>query len=241
MQARQAIRSRDEVFHMVSHDLRNPLGSIEMAANLLASGSLPDEHRQGMLQMIRRASQRMNHLIEDLLTIGRIQEGHGIPLELEHVDPVGIADEVCAAVGLPARAKSIELQCNKDATMPPIKADRRRIIQVLTNLSDNAIKFTPEGGRITLSCEARDREVQFGVKDTGPGINTKDLDKIFNSFWQAKPGAQLGSGLGLALAKAIVEEHKGRIWAESEAGSGTTVSFTIPRADIGEISDRFAA
>jgi signal transduction histidine kinase len=119
-------------------------------------------------------------------------------------------------------------------TIPAIKADRDRIFQVLINLLDNAIKFTPKGGKVILSCEARVGEVQFAVKDTGPGINPKDLHKIFDPFWQAKPGAHFGSGLGLAIARALVEQHNGRIWAESMPGGGTTVFFTIPQADSGQ-------
>ena len=92
--------------------------------------------------------------------------------------------------------------------------------------------FTPKGGSVILSCEEHDREVQFAVKDTGPGINPKDLQKMFDPFWQAKPGAHFGSGLGLSIARGIVEQHKGRIWADSTPGAGTTVFFTIPQVDI---------
>jgi signal transduction histidine kinase len=99
---------------------------------------------------------------------------------------------------------------------------------------DNALKFTPEGGRIVLSTDRYDGEVRFSVQDTGRGIESKNINKIFDLFWQAEPGAHLGSGLGLAIAKGIVEQHNGRIWAESKPGIGTTISFTLPRADIGQ-------
>jgi signal transduction histidine kinase len=234
--AQHAIRARDEVLRMVSHDLRNPVSSIQMTANLLATASLPDEKRQQLLQVISHASQRMNHLIEDLMTIGRLQEGLEIPLDLAQVDPAVLTDEVCEAIGVQARAKSIDLRCKRPETIPTVRADRRRIFQVLSNLLDNAVKFTLEGGSIVLSCEAYDREVRFAVKDTGRGIDPKDLDKIFNPFWQARPGAYFGSGLGLAIVKAIVEQHNGRIWADSTPGVGTTVFFTLPQADSGEES-----
>ena len=232
--AQHAVQARDEVLRMVSHDLRNPVSAIQMTANLLATTSLPDEKRQSMLQMIGRASERMNRLIEDLLTIGQLQEGLEIPLDVDQVNPGVITDEVCEAIGLQARAKSIDLRCNKPAAIPAVKADRGRIFQVLFNLLDNAIKFTPEGGNIVVNCEGYDKEVRFAVKDTGRGISPNDLDKIFNPFWQAKPGAYFGSGLGLAIAKAIVGQHNGRIWADSTPGVGTTVFFTLPQADICE-------
>jgi PAS domain S-box-containing protein len=232
--AQHAIQARDEVFRMVSHDLRNPVNNIQMSANLLATASLPDEGRQGVLRMIDRTSRRMNRLIEDLITAGRIREGRQIPLNIDRVDPAAVTDEVCALFGSQAQAKSIDLRCNKPATIPAIEADRDRIFQVLMNLLDNAIKFTPEGGNIILSCEVRDGEVLFAVKDTGPGINPTDMHKMFDPFWQAKPGAHFGSGLGLAIAKAIVEQHNGRIWADSTPNAGTTVFFTVPQADIGQ-------
>jgi signal transduction histidine kinase len=230
--AQRAIRARDEVLRMVSHDLRNPVSNIQMSANLLAKTSLPDKDRQGVLQMIDRASRRMTRLIEDLMTVGRIQEGREIPLNVDRVDPAATIDELCAAVSPQAQAKSIDLRCNKPATITAIKADGDRIFQVLINLLDNAIKFTPKGGSVVLSCEELDGEVQFAVKDTGPGINPKDLHKMFDPFWQAKPGADFGSGLGLSIAKGIVQQHKGRIWADSTPGAGTTVFFTIPQGDI---------
>jgi PAS domain S-box-containing protein len=113
LDAQNAIRARDQVFRMVSHDLRNPVSNIQLTADLLATTSLPDEKREGMLQMIRRTLRRMNRLIEDLMTAGRIQEGRGIPLNVDRVDPAVITDELCAAVGHQAHAKSIDLRCNK--------------------------------------------------------------------------------------------------------------------------------
>jgi signal transduction histidine kinase len=231
--AQQAIRTRDEVFRMVSHDLRNPVTNIQMTANLLSAASLPDESRQSMLQIIGRASQRMSRLIEDLMTVGRMQQGQGIPIDIDRLDPAVIVDELCTALGVQARAKGVDLQCSRPPSIAAIKADRNRIVQVLTNLVDNAIKFTPEGGKIIVSCDMQQGEVRFAVKDTGSGVNPEDLGQMFNPFWQERPGAHPGSGLGLAIAKAIVEEHHGRIWAESTPGVGTTVAFAIPLADVG--------
>jgi signal transduction histidine kinase len=118
--------------------------------------------------------------------------------------------------------------------MPPIMVDRSRILQVFTNLLDNAFKFTPSGGTVTISCEASDQEVRFAVTDTGRGIEPADVQNIFDPYWQTDGTAHLGVGLGLAIAKAVVEQHHGRIWVESAPGVGTTVFFTIPVATADE-------
>src|SRR6185436_18844684 len=105
-----------------------------------------------------------------------------------------------------------------------------RILQVISNLVGNALKFTPEGGRIEISCEAHGDKVRFAVSDTGRGIEPEHLDKIFDLFWQAEPTAHMGTGFGLAISKAIVQEHGGKIWVESSPGIGTTFFFVIPQA-----------
>jgi len=126
--------------------------------------------------------------------------------------------------------KSIELRCDKPPLLPMVKADKHRILQVLSNLIDNAIKFTPEGGRITVACELRENHVRFTVRDTGRGIEPEHLNKIFDLFWQAKATAHMGSGFGLAIAKAIIEQHGGTIWVESKPGLGSSFIFTLPQA-----------
>lgn len=118
--------------------------------------------------------------------------------------------------------------------MHSVFVDRSRLLQALTNLLDNALKFTPPGGSITVSCEESAGEMRFAVSDTGRGINPADLDRIFDPFWQARGSAHLGAGLGLAIVKAIVEQHHGRIGVESKLGVGTTVTFVLPVAGTGE-------
>jgi signal transduction histidine kinase len=232
--ASDAIQARDEVLRVVSHDLRNPVNNIQLSAQLLATPSIPDEKRKDIIQAISRSAARISGLIEDLIAISRMREGQKLPLHIRPEDPAEIIDEVCAGVGFQAVARSIHLKCNKPPAVPRINADRRRVLQVLYNILDNALKFTPEGGSIVVSCDACDAGVQFSVNDTGRGIDAKDLNKLFDLFWQAKPGAHLGSGLGLAIAKAIVEQHNGLIRAESEPGVGTTISFVLPQADVKE-------
>ena len=233
--ANNAVQSRDEVLRAVAHDLRNPLNAIGLSAHLLTGGSVPYERQQKLLRSITGASQRMNRLIEDLLTIGRLRAGQKIPLDLHREDPADIVEHVCEMLGPLAAEKSVTLRSSKPWTpMPAIVVDRSRILQALTNLLDNALKFTPAGGTITVSCEGLDGRIRFAVKDTGSGIEPADLEKIFDPFWQARGSAHRGAGLGLAIAKAIVEHHHGRISVESQLGVGTTVSLVLPAADAAQ-------
>ncbi len=115
--------------------------------------------------------------------------------------------------------------------LPPVHADRHRVMQVLSNLIGNSLKFTPPGGRITVEARDTDGHALFTVADTGPGIAQENLSDIFSPYWQAKRAERLGAGLGLPIAKGIVESHGGRIWVESEPERGTTFSFTLPLAE----------
>ena len=225
-----AIRARDEVLRIVSHDLRNPVSNIQMTAKMLTRGSLSEDERGKLLEIINRSAERMNRLIEDLIAVGRVREGQAIPLKVQPEHPGDVISEACRLFAAQARAKSIYLECDRPHMVPTVRADRHRLLQVFSNLLENAIKFTPEGGRITVSCQPHDDKVRFAVSDTGRGIEHQDLTKIFDLFWQARPTAHLGSGFGLAIAKAIVEQHGGNIWAESTPGLGTTFFFTLPQA-----------
>jgi signal transduction histidine kinase len=129
-----------------------------------------------------------------------------------------------------AAGSTIRLEADIEDNLPPVLADAARIQQVLSNLVGNAVKFTPRSGRVTVCAERLDGEVRFGVIDTGPGIPAEQLPHIFGRFWQAKTSDRRGIGLGLAIAKGIVEAHNGRIWVESHVGLGSTFYFTLPAA-----------
>jgi signal transduction histidine kinase len=133
-----------------------------------------------------------------------------------------------------ATGSTIRLESNIDEDLPPVLADPARIQQVLSNLVGNAVKFTPRDGRITVCAERIDGEVRFAVIDTGPGIPAEQLPHIFGRFWQAQSSDRRGIGLGLAIAKGIVEAHNGRIWVESNVGLGSTFYFTLPAAAVNE-------
>jgi len=228
--AEAAIRTREEVLAIVSHDLRNPLNTIAMGAAALTDATGDEATRSRYIQMIQRAIQRMNRLIEDLLDVVRLEGGQRLaldpkPLEIERL--VGEMSESFSAQAVPNHQTFVS-ECAPG--LPPVLADRDRLAQVLSNLVGNALKFTPEGGRVAMAVAGGTGEVLITVSDTGPGIAPEDLPRIFDPYWQAGRTARLGAGLGLTIAKGIVEAHGGRIWVESRPGEGTTFTFTLPTA-----------
>jgi PAS domain S-box-containing protein len=237
-EAEAAVRGRDEVLSIVSHDLRNPLGTVTMSASLLRDReiTLDEQQREQQLDIISRSAQRMNRLIQDLLDVARI-EGKRFTLSCRCEDPAALTTEVCESFFRMARAKSVALSTRCMPRLPRIMVDRDRIVQVLSNFLNNALKFTPAGGRIELdvSRDEEDHSVRFSVSDTGSGIRPEDLPHVFSRYWQAKRTAHLGSGLGLAIAKGIAEAHHGRVDVRSEPGRGSTFSLYIPSsADCAE-------
>jgi signal transduction histidine kinase len=129
---------------------------------------------------------------------------------------------------LTAAQNGIQIVCRFDRDPAPVMVDRARLLQVLSNLIGNATKFTPRGGRITVALESRPNEVLVTVTDTGIGISAQEIGRVFDRFWQAKKSKRGGAGLGLAISKAVVQAHGGKIWVESEEGRGSTFYFTLP-------------
>ncbi|HEY8164669.1 MAG TPA: PAS domain S-box protein [Gemmatimonadaceae bacterium] len=230
-QAQQATRDRDEMLGVVAHDLRNPLNTIFMASQLLLElipdDQQPKEHRQ--LEIVKRAAGRMDQLIQDLLDVRRI-EGGRLTLEKRAMDPRIVVGEAVDLLRPIAQAQSLRLETDVAPQAAPISVDPPRIQQVLSNLIGNAIKFTPAGGEISLRVTPVNGEVRFAVVDTGPGIAPDALPHIFGRFWQGKRADRRGIGLGLTIAKGIVEAHGGRIWVESQPGEGSSFYFTVPVA-----------
>jgi PAS domain S-box-containing protein len=230
--ARHANLARDEVLGIVSHDLRNPLSAISMCARVLEeSPPANDAGRRELLATIRESTEWMNHLIEDLLDVSNIERGR-LSLEARPEEPSQIALQALHMFEVEAEANGIALEARLPTNMPLVVADRARVVQVLSNLLRNAIKFTPRDGRIEICAEARDRSVVFSVTDTGPGISAEKQARVFDRYWQSSAGArQRGAGLGLSIAKGIVEAHGGRIWVRSVPGEGSEFAFTIPQAE----------
>lgn len=229
--ATKAVAARDEVLGVVAHDLRNPLSAAMLGASLLVR---PEDERRvqlvGVASRIQRALERAARLIDDLLDITRIESGGGIPIEARPMSPAAIAVEVADMFHEAANAASLELDTDIEPELPEVLADEPRLVQALGNLVGNALKFTPAGGTVRIAAAQRDGHVELVVSDTGPGIPREQLAHLFDRFWQANKRDRRGAGLGLAIAKAIVEAHGGTIHVDSELGCGTAFRITLPVA-----------
>ena len=227
----RAVAARDDVLGIVAHDLRNPLSTIMMQAALLERPEPEPERRdQTPRLVITRSAKRMNQLIQDLLDVAVVEAGQ-LKVERERLSAAEVARDAVEAHTPLATSSGRELRLDVGDGVPDVSGDRHRLHQVFDNLIGNALKFTPEGGRITVAAAAGERDVMFSVADTGPGIAPESLPHVFDRFWQAATRAsRLGAGLGLPITKGIVEAHGGRIWVDSMPGRGTTFFFTIPIA-----------
>ena len=223
--AEAAVRVRDETLGIVSHDLRNPLTKIALSADLLAD--MPPVEQKELIDTIRLSARQMERLIQDLLDVARLEAGR-FAVNAKFIDTTALLREVCDTHAPIALQKQQRIECST-GELPRICADRDRLVQVFGNLIGNAIKFTPEGGTITVTAQAVPNAVEFEVRDSGPGIPEADLGKVFTPYWQAKKTAHMGAGLGLAIVKGIIEAHRGEVWAANAPGSGAVFTFTIPR------------
>ena len=219
-----------EVLSIVSHDLKSPLATITMAASLLDDESRSEAEKSQMLQMVKRATARMDRLIRDILEVSRLDAGRSLPISPRCADVGPCLREVCEAHAFLAQSAGVRLECDVEPGLPAARADCDRIAQVLANLVGNAVKFTPAGGRVAVSARAEEDAIVISVGDSGPGLSSDEVARVFDPYWQAQRTASLGSGLGLKIAKAIVEAHGGRIEVESAPGAGTTVRFALPLA-----------
>jgi signal transduction histidine kinase len=225
-QSQHAVQARDEILAFVSHDLRSPLANISMAHELL-SAQPHDQATSAKLQMIRRAVDRMTRLIQDLLDAASL-ESDRFALEQRAETPASLMAEACELFRPQAAEKGLRLECDLDDELAPVYCDRNRLLQVLSNLIANAIKFTSRG-KVAVRAERLGDDMRFCVQDTGPGIEEEHLTRLFDRFWRGATDRS-GAGLGLCIAKGIVEAHGGRIWAESELGRGTAFYFLVPVA-----------
>lgn len=230
-EATRQLRLREQVLAVVSHDLRNPLNTIGLAAGILLelSPEAREEEKERQLEVIRRAVARANRLIDDLLDVAQIESGR-LRLKREALAVDSIIEEVVELHFPIAVEKGLHLETEVAQGLPPIEGDRHRIVQALSNLVGNAIKFTPKGGRVEIAAEAADGGVAIRVSDTGPGIESKDIPHLFDPYWQAARHERAGAGLGLSIVKGIATAHSGRVHVESKVGKGSTFTLEFPAA-----------
>jgi signal transduction histidine kinase len=236
-EAQQTIDAREEVLKVVSHDLRNPLHTIAMSTQLMLEVPMADDKRVKQLTMIRRAGESANRLVQDLLDVAKMEAGR-LAVKTKPVEISAILNEAKEMLQPLAAEQSIRLELYVADSLPMVNADAGRLLQVLSNLVGNAIKFTPAGGCITIAAQPAAGQVRISVADTGAGIPAEQLPHIFGRFWQADRSDRRGIGLGLAIAKGIVEAHGGRIWVESTVEKGTTFYFTLGESSKGTAGTR---
>jgi signal transduction histidine kinase len=229
--AQTAIRARDNMIGVVSHDLRNYLSTIRMSAVLLARATQTDISPAERIQVevIERSAVRMDWLINSLLDATMIETGH-FTIEPKTEDVAALVDEASKILGPQIEARSLQLKVQLGDQLSSVQCDRERVLQVIANLVGNAIKFTEEGGEICIAAKRMEDAVRFSVCDTGCGIPDSELTHVFDHYWTRHQGIREGTGLGLFIAKGIAEAHGGMIWVESKVGVGSTFFFTLPSA-----------
>ena len=225
---RRAIRQREDVVSIVSHDLRNPLGVALAAADLLLDLPLDEGQRRRQAKIIARSGRRMQNLIEDLLDVARIEAG-ALVVRPSLEDLVPILEEARDVFRPQAERKGLELLVEAGDGELEARVDRDRIMQALANLLDNAIRLTPEGGRIVLGVEDLGAELSLTVSDNGPGIAPKLLERLFDRFSQSDAGGKGGAGLGLAIVEGVVTAHHGTVSVDSRVGGGSTFTLRFPK------------
>ncbi|MEW6679677.1 MAG: ATP-binding protein [bacterium] len=221
---------KNELIANVSHELRTPLTSITNSIYLLEASALSEKQTR-FTEIIKKNTERLLRVINNLLDISRIESGM-LSLRMDVVNIPNLIEDSTSAVRGMLISKRIELKIEVEEGFPEIYGDREGIIHILTNLLSNACKFTPEGGKITISLKSKDEDVRITVSDTGVGIPSGELDKIFGKFQRATTAEQVeGTGLGLVIVKHFVNMHKGRIQVESEIGKGTKFIVSLPKID----------
>ncbi len=230
-QTRAELTTRDEFLAIVSHDLRNPIGAILSGAEiLLEDESLVNltKDTRNIIELMKRNAEASLRMISDILDMERVIEGK-LQLQLANHNLNKIIKNSIENMSHAAAAKSILLRAlPSHLQTSAIHCDFDRVNQVMSNLIGNAIKFTPEGGSVTVKVEQADDEFQISITDTGPGIETSKMEKIFDRYTQLNNKDRRGLGLGLFISKMLIEAHKGKIWVTSELKKGTTFYYSLP-------------
>ena len=222
---------REDLTHMIVHDLRNPLGSMMSGLQLVHSALVAGDSSLPLVKLLSiamRGGRNMFRLIDSLLDLGRMEAGE-IDLKRTMVSPAALIQDAIEQVHPTVLSREQTLTAEIAPDLPPVLADADLMLRVVANLIDNAVKFSPLGGQITVRLERVGEEVRFGVTDTGPGIPPESRQRIFDRFVRLEGFEDVkGTGIGLAFCKLAVEAHEGRIWVESEVGRGATFYFALP-------------
>jgi two-component system phosphate regulon sensor histidine kinase PhoR len=230
---RRLERVRRDFVANVSHEFKTPLTAIQGFAETLLGGALDDKaNRARFVEIIREHSQRLARLTDDLLKLSRIEAGQ-LDLELRSVNVEALINSCVETARFKAESKGLHIHVQVQPGIPAVRGDNARLAEVLQNLVDNAMQYTPPSGRIDVQARAEDHSVVFTVADTGIGIPESDLERIFERFYRvdaARSREAGGTGLGLSIARHIVEAHGGRIWVESAIGQGSRFHFSIASA-----------
>jgi PAS domain S-box-containing protein len=228
----RAVRARDDTVGVVAHDLRNPVSAVKMLSSALlqrADTAQLTAEGQEQVRLIRDAALQMDRLIQDLLDITRVETGR-LGISPQPVTTIALIEGALRTLRPLVEEARLRLETDLPASLPRVNADPERIGQVLSNLIGNAIKFTPSGGRIRVSASEQGDAVRVSVSDTGSGIAPERLPHIFDRYWQSTASTirSRGAGLGLPIARGIVQAHGGQLSIESVVGQGTTFHFTLP-------------
>ena len=220
--------ARKQMTADIAHELRTPLSLILGHAEAFHDGVLPPTKEN--FEIIRDEAERLEKLVEDLRTLSLADAGE-LSINLQEVLPQKLLRDIQATYQHIASRKNVKIRLEASSETPMLQIDPGRMTQVLTNIFDNALRHTPEGGQITLSAQKVDNGVQLSIQDSGPGIEGEDTNRIFERFYRTDSARHRdggGSGLGLAIAKSIVEMHQGQIWAESKPGQGLKIIIRFP-------------
>jgi signal transduction histidine kinase len=223
-------RSRRDLVANVSHELKTPIAAIRAhLENLLDGVERPDPNT---LQVMLAQTERLSRLIEQLLELSRLESGE-LPLRREETPLAPLVSQVLSEIDVARSDRGVDVRSDLPEDLPTIDADPERVHQVLFNLLDNAVRFTPPGGEVTVSAHRHDGSVEVSVSDTGVGISPEHLPRLFERFYRADPARSRedgGTGIGLAIARSVVEAHGGHIRAESQMGRGSAFTFDLPVA-----------
>ncbi|HTP00523.1 MAG TPA: ATP-binding protein [Anaerolineales bacterium] len=224
----RSLELRRQMTADIAHELRTPISIILGHAEAVHDGVLPASNET--FEIIRDEAERLEHLVEDLRTLSMADAGE-LKLSMQPCSAEDLLRSAERSYTHQARQKDISIETTIQQDLPEIEVDVQRMREVVSNILDNALRYTPQGGRIKMSAARAGAQVEIRVQDTGPGVSAEDLDKVFERFYRTEVSRSRdegGSGLGFAIARSLVEKHGGSIWAESQPGQGLTVIIQLP-------------